>query len=258
VGSLIGFVFSPGGVVLCLLAAAGWSLRASSSRGLRLFLFTAAFGYWLASADYVARGAGQLLASGYKPLARGDVPAGSSAVVLLGSGAYQVGDWSHDHYTVVDRIGAERLLEAWRVFRLVDASYIVSSGGLMTVTDFVRPSGQVMAEALQRLGVPRDRLIVETESRTTREEAVVVGGLLARHPVDHVVLVTTASHMRRSQGTFKAVGIDVIPAIAYEGTPLDTWWKKALPSDRGLGESALVAHEIAGIPGYLVRGWFKF
>src|SRR5690349_9613722 len=108
--SVIGFVFSPGGAVLCLLVAAFWSIRAAASKPLRVFLFVAAIGYWLASADYVTRGAGQLLAAGYKPLTRADVPAGTSAVVVLGSGAYQVGDWSREHYAVVDRIGAARLL----------------------------------------------------------------------------------------------------------------------------------------------------
>jgi len=125
--------------VLCLLVAAVWSLRSSTSKALRVFLFAAACAYWFASADYVARGLASLLAAGYRPLTRADVPAGSTAVVVLGSGAYQVGDWSRDHYSVVDRIGAARLLEAWRVFRMLDASYVISSGGLITVTDFVRP-----------------------------------------------------------------------------------------------------------------------
>jgi uncharacterized SAM-binding protein YcdF (DUF218 family) len=87
---------------------------------------------------------------------------------------------------------------------------------------------------------------------------MIIAGLLAQHPVDHVVLVTSASHMRRSMGTFKAAGVTPIPAIAYEGSPLDTWWKKVAPTDSGLEEARLVAHELAGIPGYFVRGWFKF
>jgi uncharacterized SAM-binding protein YcdF (DUF218 family) len=244
--------------VFCLVIAAVWSLRSSASKTLRLFLIAAACTYWLASADGVVRVIGQLLAAGYRPLTRADVPAGSTAVVVLGSGAFQVGDWNRDHYAVVDRIGAARMLEGWRVFRLLDASYIISSGGLITVTDFVRPAGEAMADALAALGVPRDRLVVENASRTTHEEAVIVAGLLKNRPVDHVVLVTSAWHMRRSEGTFKAAGVPVIPAIAYEGSPLDTWWKKALPTDRGLEESRLVAHELVGIPGYLARGWFTF
>src|SRR5207237_1187310 len=53
VNTVLGLVFSPGGAVLCLIVAAVWSLRASRSAALRLFLFAAGFGYWIVSADYV-------------------------------------------------------------------------------------------------------------------------------------------------------------------------------------------------------------
>ena len=114
-----------------------------------------------------------------------------------------------------------------------------------------------MAESLVTLGVPKERILVETESRTTPDEATVIKDMLTAHPVDRVVLVTSQFHMRRSVGTFKAAGIDVIPAIVREPQAFDTWWEKLLPTDKGLKDSAMAAHEVLGIVAYAVRGWYR-
>ena len=82
--------------------------------------------------------------------------------------------------------------------------------------------------------------------------------MLSAHPVDHVVLVTSQFHMRRSVGTFKAAGIEVIPAIVREPQAFDTWLEKLVPTDKGLKDSAMAAHEILGIVAYAVRGWYRF
>lgn len=251
------FVFSSAGATACLAVGALWALASRGSLNSRRFLALCAAGYWLAGSYIVPETVRSWLAHGYAPLTRADVPAGRTAVVLLGSGSYQFRDWTEGQFVVIDRIAAARLLEAARVFRLIDADYIVSSGGLIRPTPRTWPSGVTMAEDLVRLGIPRDRIIVEAESQTTRHEAVLVKGLLRAHPVDHVVLVTSQFHMRRSVGTFRAVGIEVIPAIAREPQGLDEWWEKLIPTDKGMEESGMAAHELAGIVTYAARGWFR-
>jgi uncharacterized SAM-binding protein YcdF (DUF218 family) len=252
------FLFSSGGAILVLALAAAWVALSAGSRASRRFLVGAATLYWLGGAFVVPDTVRTLMAAGYAPLARTDVPTGRTAVVLLGSGSHQFRDWSDNTYAIVDPIGASRLLEAARVFRLLGADYVISSGGVPSASERNRPAGATMADALQTLGVPRDRILIEIESRTTHEEAVILKDMLARHPVDHVVLVTSQFHMRRSVGAFKAVGIDVVPAIAREPRGFDTWWEKVVPTDKGLGETAMASHELAGIVAYATRGWFRF
>lgn len=252
------FVFSAGGAIVFLIIGAGWALISRGSAASRRYLVAVALLYWLCSADIFPATARRLISAGYTPLKRADVSPGRTAVVLLGSGSFQFRDWSENHFAVVDRIGASRLLEAARVFRLLSADYIVSSGGLATVTERNRASGLTMAEALTGLGIPTDRILVEAQSRTTRDEAVIVKEMLSAHPVDHVVLVTSQIHMRRSVGAFKAVGIDVIPAIAREPVSIDTWWGKLIPTDKALDETGMAAHEFLGIAIYAARGWYRF
>jgi len=250
-------VFSSAGAIACLALGAVWALVSRGSLNSRRFLALCAVFYWLAGSYIVPETVRGLLARGYAPLTRADVPAGRTAVVLLGSGSHQFRDWTDGQFVVVDRIAASRLLEAARVYRLLDADFIVSSGGLIRPTPRTWPSGLAMAEDLVRLGVPRDRIIVEAESMTTRHEAVLVKELLRTHPVDHVVLVTSQFHMLRSVGTFRAAGVEVIPAIAREPQGVDEWWEKLIPTDKGMDESGMAAHELAGIVAYAVRGWYR-
>jgi len=250
------FLFSSGGAIVLLSIAAVWATVSRNAAARRLVFAIAVF-YWIASTEVVPDTIRQLLAAGYRPLTRADVPSGRTAVVLLGSGSLRFRDWADNQFAVIDPIGASRLLEAARVYRLLNAEYILSSGGLATTTDRTRPSGQTMAETLITIGVPKEQILVETESRTTRHEAIVIKKMLSAHPVDHVVLVTSQFHMRRSVGTFKAAGIEVIPAIVREPQAFDTWWEKLLPTDKGLKDSAMAAHEVLGIVAYAARGWYR-
>ncbi len=250
-------MFSSAGATACLALGAAWALVSRGSLASRRFLALCAAFYWLAGAYVVPETVRGWWARGYAPLTRADVPAGRTAVVLLGSGSYQFRDWSGGQFVVIDRVAASRLLEAARVYRLLDADFIVSSGGLIRPTPRTWPSGLTMAEDLVRLGVPRNRIIVESESKTTRDEAVLVKELLRAHPVDQVVLVTSQFHMRRSVGAFRAAGIEVIPAIAREPEGVDEWWEKLIPTDKGMEQSGMAAHELAGIVTYAVRGWYR-
>lgn len=250
-------MFSSAGATGCLAVGALWALVSRGSLASRRFIALSAVFYWLAGAYIVPETVRGWLAHGYAPLTRADVPAGRTAVVLLGSGSFQFRDWSEGQFVVIDKVAAARLLEAARVFRLLDADFIVSSGGLIRPTPRTWPSGLAMAEDLVRLGVPRNRILVESESQTTRHEAVLIKEVLRTHPVDRVVLVTSQFHMRRSVGAFRAAGIDVIPAIAREPEGVDEWWEKLIPTDKGIEESGMAAHELAGIVTYAVRGWYR-
>jgi uncharacterized SAM-binding protein YcdF (DUF218 family) len=259
VAQFVWFLFSSGGAIVVLVAGVAWTVVSRGSRNSRRFLIAAALLYWAAGAYIVPETVKRLFfVSGYAPLTRADVPPGRTAVLLFGSGGYQFRDWSGNRFSVVDRIGASRLLEAARVFRLLDADYILSSGGLIKPDEGSSPSGSTMADALKNLGIPADRILIDTEAQTTHHQALIIKEMLAAHPVDRVVLVTSQFHMRRSMGTLKAVGIDAIPAIPFERRRVDTWWEMVIPTDKGLEETSMAAHEVAGIVGYGLRGWYRF
>jgi len=217
-----------------------------------MFLAFAVLGYAAASIYPIPRTVERWMASPFHQLTRADVAPGRTVVVLLGSGSSRRQDWSDVTFSFLDPTGFERTLEAARLYRLLTPDYVISSGGVVE-DDSV---GAAMKNTLIQLGVPADRILVEGQSLNTRDEAVMVAAMLPPLNVEHVVLVTSAIHMRRSVGLFRAVGIDVIPAIArqYEYPDFSV---HLLPSETGLRTSSLVVHEILGAAYYRLRGQLK-
>jgi uncharacterized SAM-binding protein YcdF (DUF218 family) len=81
--------------------------------------------------------------------------------------------------------------------------------------------------------------------------------MLRSRGIQLVVIVTSDTHMRRSIGTFRAVGIDASPAIAPDPHRQAPWWDWATPSTPGLDHTARVVHELIGLPYYWARGWWR-
>ena len=241
-----------------MLIAVVWMQLRARSRAARAYLLCIVALYTAASIYIVPASVGRVLVMGYRPLDRRDVPDGRTAIVLLGSGSYTAEDWRGNRLTVLDRLSTSRVLEAFNASRLIEATWIISSGGLVRPSPHKEPSGETMRRMLIQLGVPASRVLVETKSRNTYDEAVIVGEMLRTLDVQHIVLVTSDIHMRRSVGAFRAVGVPVIPAIARNPSVPEDWVERFLPSDLGLRESSLVAHEILGLVYYGARGRFRF
>jgi uncharacterized SAM-binding protein YcdF (DUF218 family) len=253
--SLFRFIFSASGPIVSMCIVAIWlSRRPASVAARRTAIVTAAF-FGLSGITIVPFVVSRLLAFGYHSLRVDDVPRGKTAVVLLGGGDRFVKGWT-DAITVTTPIEAERVLEAARVFRLIAPEWIISSGGLPHPEETGSPSGVTMRDELIGLGVPSAHIVVESRSRNTHENATYVAPLLRSLAIERVVLVTSETHMRRSLGAFRAVGVNAIPAVA-RGPEWPFRWYEWLPSADGLERSGAVAHELGGIPYYWLRGWWR-
>ena len=249
------FLLSSGGVTVVLASLGLWILWRPKAWKARRSFVLAAITYALLGYYPLPLRVGNWLSSPFRPLTRADVPTGRVAVVLLGSGTDTQVDWSGNVFSVLDPVGAERTLEAVRVFKLLDAAWVISSGGEPDPNDPDLPSSLTMQKALVQLGVPADRIRAEQESRTTRDEAVIVAAMLPSLGVNHIVLVTSGMHMRRSLAVFRSAGVTAIPAIARDSIHSTMGVKRFLPSDTGLAESQSVLHEVLGLVYYRLRGW---
>ncbi len=254
---LIWYFFSVGGLTAAILVGALWLHSAPQSRRARRYVLWVALLYAVLTTYAIGDGVGRLLGAGLSPLQAHDVPSGATAIVVLGSSGFTARDWADGRYSIVDRVDATRAVEAARVFRLVDAEWVVASGGKPPESPN-EASGNTLRGALVSLGVPAARIVVETQSRDTHDEAVVLAPMLRTLNVRHVVLVTSGTHMRRSLGTFRAQGIRAIPAVARDPFFATSWTHWIFPSDLGLWKSASVMHEILGFAYYVVRGWYAF
>lgn len=255
---IVRYIFSTGGLVLLLVFGAVWLRLRGRSGGPRTLIFTTAVVFGVASIYAVDDFVSRILTAGFHPFVARDLQRrGRTAIVLLGSGSVTEADWDSRLFSVPDRTGVARVVEAARVFRLIDPAVVISSGGNVHPDDVEAPSGETMRTALIELGVPASRIVVERQSKTTHDEAVLIGPMLREMQIDSVVLVTSDTHMRRSLATFRAAGIDAVPAAARSVYALDSWADWLLPTTNGLEAASTLIHEFLGIGYYRLRGWYR-
>lgn len=163
--------------------------------------------------------------------------ANERALVVLSGGSRNVYSWVPDAETL-DGVTQGRLIGAARAYREHEFRWVV-------VTGINQEYVNGMADLLVELGVPRDRILFDPNAQSTRDNAKNSKRLLDQHPeVKQVVLVTSATHMRRAIAYFREAGMDVTPfPVAYESAL--SW--KVLPSSDAIRRMDLVLHEAFGL-----------
>jgi uncharacterized SAM-binding protein YcdF (DUF218 family) len=112
--------------------------------------------------------------------------------------------------------GVERIIEAVALARDFPSARVVYTGGNVNSAWDTREA-DIAARLFDRLGVARDRLLLEEHARNTLENAEFAKAIAAPKPGEHWLLVTSASHMPRAIGVFRNV------AFPVEAYPVD--WK---------------------------------
>ena len=256
-GAVLEFFFSIEGVIAALVVSGAWFLLRPKSIAARWFPLIVGILYVAASIYAVPAAFAKMLTRGYHPFVASDAGPGRTAIIVLGGGCQTVAGWSGERTAVLGGDSAARVLETVRISRELPNAVVISSGGAPTSDEDETAVALVMRDQLIALGVARSRILVETDSRDTHDEAVAIDPMLRTRNIRQVVLVTSDVHMRRSVGTFAEAGWKVIPAIAPNpnfGKPLR---RRMVPSSMGLAFSSAVLHEACGIPYYWARGWFR-
>jgi uncharacterized SAM-binding protein YcdF (DUF218 family) len=256
-GRLLSFLFSINGCLTSTLVVAVWVFARPQSSAARRGLLAIVIWFGVASVYAVPAIVTRGLAAGFHEFTGADAPAGQTAIVLLGGGGITVSGFEHQRVGVSNDSSAARTLEAARVARLLPDALVISSGGNLPSDRDKAPSGTMMRDLLVSLGVSPARILVENDSRDTHDEAVIVQEMLRARRIEHVVLVTSDVHMRRSLGVFRAQGMHAIPAIAPNPYFDGSWTEWLEPSRAGLDFTNGVVHELVGIPYYWWRGWYR-
>lgn len=107
---------------------------------------------------------------------------------------------------------ADRINHTLQLYRLGIIKKIVISGGSGRLIDIGVREADDLASLLKLMGVPPDDILIENQSRNTHESAVEVVRLLQpqTRPSD-CLLITSASHMRRSLACFTRAGWPCTP-----------------------------------------------
>jgi uncharacterized SAM-binding protein YcdF (DUF218 family) len=175
-----------------------------------------------------------------------------NAIVLLGAGTIRA-----DRGQIEPGVFANgRILRAATLYRACKASgadcRIEVSGG--DAAGLSVPEATVYAAVLRNLGVAPADLLLEPHSMNTWQNAQFSAPLLHAYGADRVLLVSSASHLRRAGLYFRHFGIVATPVRADYLHARLSW----LPLAWNLALTDLAVHEYVGIARYHVYqalGW---
>jgi uncharacterized SAM-binding protein YcdF (DUF218 family) len=144
-----------------------------------------------------------------------------------------------------------RLVEGVRVSKILHGCKLVLSGGLGP--DGVSSIAQAMAQLAQELGVSRQDMILEAQSRDTEDEARLVAPIVGEQPF---ILVTEASHMPRALALFRKLGTHPIadPVSFRTSSSLAMTPDEVFPNAEELRSSERAVYEYLGLVWEKIRG----
>ena len=240
-------VLPPGFILVLLLVGFGlssWRLRRLGRAVLALGI---SFLYLLSIAPTADLLVGPL-ESRYQQLSPERVPRMGTLVVLSG-GASATSDLPLSSRLTPS--STKRVLEAVRLYDLMDQPTIVISGG--SGNPFVEVSeAALMRELLLHLRIPDRRIVMEGTSSNTSENAAGVKRLPLKPPL---ILITSASHMDRALKVFKGLGMTPLPAPCdYQARWSVDDPLRFLPSEGALAVSTAAIYEYMGTFWYRLTG----
>lgn len=124
----------------------------------------------------------------------------------------------------VSDIGIDRLITGARLARRYPMARVIYSGGSPELWPGNIREADYALQILNELGIAKDRVQVEAHSRNTAENAAFSKALAAPAPGERWLLVTSAYHMPRAVGLFRAVGFLIEPVPTGWLTARHTTW----------------------------------
>lgn len=205
--ALVHFLLNPL-VIFWILLIAAWVIKAYFKREklAKRCLYVAIFWLFINSSSPVPRWMMQGLEGKYPPFSSLPVkPTKPVHILVLGAG--HTLDPRLPSLLQLSESARNRITEGIRISRQVPGSKLLTSGYSRTGKT---PTGEVMASAAVSLGIsPMDTLVIPSPHNTKSESHA----YMERFGDDYtLILVTSAAHMPRAMGHFKARGLDPIPA----------------------------------------------
>jgi len=151
-------------------------------------------------------------------------------LILLGAAADDNNGISYSSYW-----RARYALVAWQTGGF--KKLVITGGGGPGILNFLTANG-----------VPREAIVAEWQSSSTRENGIATARLIQDMP-GKKVLLTSDYHMLRAIRVFRKLGIDVAPMAVADLSQMTMHWYGRFPAfETMLGESVKIAY-------YKLRGW---
>ena len=188
------------------------------------------------------------LESSFPPLKASSINSANVIVVLTGG----VADLSWRSISPQpSRTSLSRLVYGVTLYKQVPGTNIIISGGSGDPEKQNISEADAMKDMAIALGVPAKDMLIERDSRNTIESVNALRGFVGKS----MVLVTSASHMKRAVAMFKKMGMNVVPAPTdYTSEQKKVSLYSLIPTANHLLTSSTAFYEYISFIWYRVNG----
>ncbi|HEX3019676.1 MAG TPA: YdcF family protein [Chitinispirillaceae bacterium] len=185
-----------------------------------------------------------------------DLPDSCSAIVVLGGGGKMILPLQSG--LEINDAG-DRIIHGARLYKKGVCHRLITTGGWVDPAfKNTPPEGLHNALLLMEMGVDSSDIIIEKNAKNTHEHGPYIAQILdSLHLPRKIILVTSASHMIRSEAVFKKCGFIVYPAPTdyQKSSGKRAFIFNLFPNSGSLDLSNRALHEFYGILGYKLLGW---
>lgn len=179
----------------------------------------------------------------------------ADAIVVLGGGVRGAAPPIRPYPDLGD--ASDRVWTGARLWHAKKAPKLIVTGGRLPWTGKTRDEASGMLDFLSELGVPKDAVLLESDSQTTFENALKTAPMMEQLQAKSAILVTSAFHMERSLRTYQKAMPEVnwIPfATDVQIVPRQPSPIQYLPNAHTLLSSQQYLREQVGIWVYQYQG----
>ncbi len=228
---------------LFLLLIAFYFLITNSYSKAKIFLFLALSWFVLLSFQPISNAIINPLENSHKALL--DIPK-VNYVLVLGSG-----HTTNENLSItseLSHVAIVRLNEGLRIYKKLDNAKLIVSGYKGFDKNF---HSQMSANLAMKLGIKKENILQMSKPVDTRQEAIEAKKIIGVEPF---ILVTSASHMKRSILLFKKEGLNPIAAPTYH-LGLEKKGYSSIFSSENMYKVKVAFHEYLGITWAYIKGY---
>ncbi|MFK7934033.1 MAG: YdcF family protein [Saprospiraceae bacterium] len=162
---------------------------------------------------------------------------------------------SHDRYNLNQ--SAARLTQTLELYKQGKVKQILITSGTGAMLDDFPAEADMVKPFMMQMGVSEEDIIIENKSRNTYENALFTKEVLTNYPNASCLLITSASHMRRSKGCFDQQAIEYTP-YAVDYIQEEFSWSPdfvIIPNSWALMRWGILTKEWVGYVAYWLKGY---
>lgn len=151
----------------------------------------------------------------------------------------------------------DRIMQAAILYKEGKIKKIVITSGSGSLKEPKMQEAAILKDYFVKIGFPDEDIIAESNSKNTYENAINTAKLIGIRKESTYLLITSASHMRRSLACFRKAGFKVVPYVAdrYAGPRKFYFDHLLIPNAEALQGWNVLLHECVGYVSYKLAGY---